>query len=446
MTEQKARYGLLTAIAMVIGVVIGSGVFFKADDVLTITNGNVIIALLAWIVGAFAMIFGSLVFAEYASRVEKANGIIDYFEISYGKKSAYLAGWFSGVLYYSPLSAILAYVSALYTVVVLGAPNPDNSLLTWLIAIAYLIGGYLLNYYAPILSGRFQVGTTIIKLIPLFFIGLLGIVVGFQSNVSITNFKTAATTLSASGGTFSMAVVATAFAFEGWIVAVTLNNEIQDSKKNLPRALILGALIVFLIYVAYFLGIAGMLPTEQIIAEGNQSVSTVATMLFGKWFSVILTVFVVISCLGTLNGLIMACIRIPYSMAIRNQGPLPQLLCRINAHNNMPSYSTIFAALLSFVYLLIWYLSLNNAFGRYIALDEIPIVMMYGLYLLLYFWYMAKFKDLKFIKRFVIPIMATFGTGIILYGGISNPSIGFNMVISILILLIGLLFYRKDYR
>ena len=72
----EKKYGLFTAIAMVVGVVIGSGVFFKADDVLKLTKGNLLLALLAWGIGAFSMIFGSLVFAEFAQRIEKSNGIV----------------------------------------------------------------------------------------------------------------------------------------------------------------------------------------------------------------------------------------------------------------------------------------------------------------------------------------------------------------------------------
>ncbi|PTT53791.1 amino acid permease, partial [Aeromonas sp. HMWF015] len=113
--ELDKRYGLMTAIAMVVGVVIGSGVFFKADDVLRLTGGNLAIALLAWALGAFSMIFGALVFAEFAQRIEKSNGIVDYAEAAYGKMFGYLVGWFKGVLYYAPLSAILAWVAALYT-------------------------------------------------------------------------------------------------------------------------------------------------------------------------------------------------------------------------------------------------------------------------------------------------------------------------------------------
>lgn len=443
-SELDKRYGLPTAIAMVVGVVIGSGVFFKADDVLKMTDGNLAIALLAWGLGAFSMIFGALVFAEFAQRIEKSNGIVDYSEAAYGKKFGYLVGWFKGVLYYAPLSAILAWVASLYTMILLGSDNPTNSTATWCLAAVYMAVTYLINFYAPVLAGKLQVGSTLIKLIPLVLVAIVGTVSGIANGVTATNFTQAMGTIGSAGGTLATAVVATAFAYEGWIAAVTINSEIRDSKKNLPRALIIGTLIVFVVYVTYFLGIASVLPTSDIMAQGDNAVNTTTTSLFGSTASTILTVFVIISCLGTLNGLVLATMRIPYSLAIRNQGPAPKWMSRVEAHHHMPVNSALFAALLSVIYSVLWYCSINETFGRYIALDEIPIVLIYGLYLFLYVWYMRAFTDLGFVKRFVLPICATLGALIILYGGVTNPSIGLYLLVSVSVILLGLLFYRDE--
>jgi len=152
---------------------------------------------------------------------------------------------------------------------------------------------------------------------------------------------------------------------------------------------------------------------------------------------------VVVSCLGTLNGLVMSCIRIPYSLAIRNQGPLVKQLAKVSDNREMPGNATVYAMIISSIYVMIWYASLNNLFGTYIAVDEIPIVMVYGLYVFLYMWYMRNFKDLNFFKRFIVPICAMIGAGIILYGGITNPSIGLYLLISVVVLALGRVFYRK---
>lgn len=444
MESLERKYGLATAIAMVVGVVIGSGVFFKADDVLTLTEGNLILALVAWGIGAFSMIFGALVFAEFAGRIEKANGIVDYFEEAYGKMAGYLVGWFNGVIYFMPLSAILAWVASLYTMILFGSENPSNSVMTWVIAMIYLSLAYVLNYFAPILSGKFQVSTTLIKLIPLSLIAIFGIFSGIFSGVTADNFAFAAKSIGSKGGTFASAVVATAFAYEGWIVAITINNEIKDSKRNLPKALTIGAIIVFAVYILYFLGVAGALKTDVIVENGNGAVSMAAQQLFGTVASTILTAFVVISCLGTLNGLVLSSIRIPYSLALRNNGPFAKQIKQLNTKTTMPFNSAIFAFVLTCGYMLIWYFSINETFGAYIGLDEIPIVMIYGLYVFLYVWYMVHFKDLNVLNRFVKPICAILGSAIILYGGIMNPSIGFYLIVSIVVIGIGLLFYRKE--
>jgi APA family basic amino acid/polyamine antiporter len=307
-----------------------------------------------------------------------------------------------------------------------------------------MITTYLLNYFTPLLAGKLQVGSTLIKLIPLTLIGVVGIFTGLTNGLTLANYQEALGSVGSASGTLASAVVATAFAYEGWIVAVTINGEIKDSKRNLPLALTIGTAIIFVVYVLYFLGVAGALPTSTIVFEGDNAVSLASNLLFDKMTSTILTVFVVVSCLGTLNGLVMSTMRVPFSLAIRGQGPFPKLMSKVDEKTKMPINSARFAGLLSFAYLTLWLCSINEVFGRYIGLDEIPIVMMYGLYILLYIWYMRTFTDLGFIKRFVFPISTIFGALIILYGGISNPSIGLYLLVSVGILLFGLVFYRHS--
>jgi APA family basic amino acid/polyamine antiporter len=110
----------------------------------------------------------------------------------------------------------------------------------------------------------------------------------------------------------------------------------------------------------------------------------------------------------------------------------------------MPLRGALFSGTVSFLYLALWNASLNEVFGRFIGLDEIPIVMVYGLYFMLYIWYMRNFKDLNFSKRFIKPAFAMLGSLTILYGGITNPSIGLYLLISLGVLVFGLIFYRRE--
>lgn len=286
--------------------------------------------------------------------------------------------------------------------------------------------------------------STVIKLIPLASVAIVGTISGISTGMTMENFTSAMANVGSSSGTLATAVVATAFAYEGWIVAITINGEIKDSKRNLSRALIIGSIVVFLVYVLYFLGIAGVLPTSETVSQGDNAVAVTTTQLFGSTASSILTVFVIISCLGTLNGLVMSCMRILYSLAIRGQGPMPERMRQIDAKTKMPRNSTLAALIISLIYLTLWYCSLNQVFGQYIALDEIPIVLIYGMYMFLYVYYIKTFKDLNVIKRYLVPFCAMLGSGVILYGGMTNPSIGIYLVISLIVLILGLLFYRKD--
>ena len=116
----QKKYGFWTATAMVVGIVIGSGVFFKADDVLKASGGSLPIALLAWAIGGAIMVITAYVFANIATRVEKVNGVVDYFEEAYGSRAGYLVAWFMTFIYYPTLVAVLAWVSANYSIGLLG--------------------------------------------------------------------------------------------------------------------------------------------------------------------------------------------------------------------------------------------------------------------------------------------------------------------------------------
>lgn len=437
----EKKYGLWTTISMVIGIVIGSGVFFKADNILMASSGDVKLALLAWLVGASSMIFGALVFAECSNRFEKSNGIVDYGEGLISKKFGYLIGWFNGVIYYPALAAVLSWVAANYTSILLD----KNGNFVWLMSIVYLLSMYALNYISPILSGKFQVASTGIKLIPLLIIAIFGVFKGLNNGVLSENFISSINTVS-NGNGFATAVLGAAFAYEGWIIATTINGEIKDSKTTLPKALVFGSLAIVIIYISYFLGIVGLIPATEIINLGDNAVNVAAKTVFGNFGASILTVFIIVSCLGTINGLILGGSRSFYSLAIRGQGINPKALSKVNSKTNIPTYSTLVNLILVSIYLFVWYMNFAGLFPNkmFIDISELPIAVIYGIYIIIYISYMLKMKDLSIIKRFIIPILALMGALIVVYGGLSKPSVKIDLGISIFVFLSGLLFYKKD--
>ena len=98
--NNKGNYGLFTAITMIAGTVIGSGIFFKSDDVLRYTNGNMVLGLLVFCIAAIAIIFGCLAISQLATRTDKPGGIIAYAEEFINPKVASAFGWFQTFLYF----------------------------------------------------------------------------------------------------------------------------------------------------------------------------------------------------------------------------------------------------------------------------------------------------------------------------------------------------------
>jgi len=430
MSGLKEKFGLATAISMVVGIVIGSGVFFKADDVLVATNGSLPLSILAWLIGGSIMVVSAYTFSLAARKIVKSNGIVDYVEAGYGEKAGFYIGYFMAYIYYPTLTGVLAWVSALYTSILFGIEGYG----LWYIAIGYLLAIVVLNYVSPILSGKFQVSATVIKLIPLGLVGLVGLVVGLVSGLTIENFTNAASSVTLAGGGLSAAVLATAFAYEGWIVATSINSELKDAKRTLPKALVLGSIIVITVYILYYIGLAGTLSNEVFAIEGDNAVNIAVSSLFGSFAGTALTVFVIISCLGTLNGLMLGTSRSIHSLAYRNKGFAPKFFA-VTSSKNAPTRSILLSLVIMTLWGLVWFGNFEGWFGGFLDTSELPIAFLYAIYILVYLWIMRNFKDLNIWQRFVAPSLSIVGSLYIVYAAIQKDLFLVFSLITLVILL-----------
>ncbi|MHB8076023.1 APC family permease [Desulfosporosinus fructosivorans] len=445
--ELQKKYGLITAIAMVIGIVIGSGVFFKAEKVLTATGGNLPQGILAWTIGGIIMVVCAYVFATMATRYEKVNGIVDYAEATLGSKYAYFIGWFMAAIYYPTLTSVLAWVSARYTCVLLGWNIVGAEAMA--IAGFYLVGSYALNALSPKLAGKFQVSTTIIKIIPLALMAVVGTIFGLSNGVLVSNFTGGVIANVTNANPLFTAVVATSFAYEGWIIATSINAELKDAKKNLPLALTFGTMFVALIYILYYTGLAGAVSNSVMMEGGEAGAKLAFSTVFSNMGGTVLFVFVVISCLGTLNGLMMGCTRGFYSLAARDMGPAPKILKCIDVNTNMPTNSSVIGLLLSGTWLLYFYganLTATPWFGPFsFDSSELPIVSIYAMYVPIFFMMMVKEKSLNFFKRFLMPTLAICACIFMVIAAIyaHGKAVFFYLIIFCVIMLIGMLISSK---
>ena len=442
------KYGLLTAIAMVAGVVIGSGIFFKTEVVLAATGGNAWIGIAALLFVGIVMIVCAYTFSILAGRHDHVGGVVDYAEAEVGPGYAYCMGWFAAVVYFPTVASVVLWLAGVYTCQLFGIPDPQTGGGCLVITGLYLVLLVALNGLAPILSGKLQVSATVIKLVPLVLMAVVGIVRGATSGTLAGNFDFAGAVGGADAGRLLLtACVAMAFSYEGWIVATTINSELRDAKRTLPRALILGSVLVVAVYVLYYLGITGSITIPELMEHGS---ARAFENVFGGVMGRILLVFVVVSCLGTCNGLIAAGSRGMYALAARSEGPAPELFGQVDPRTGMPHNSVMFGAVMVAFWVFFYYGGpLSGWFGP-LSFDssELPIVTLYAGYIPIFIMMMKKEKELHPVKRYVMPILAVLSCLFILWAAVASHGVDvlWYLLVFAVIMAVGLLLRGKGYR
>lgn len=438
----KRRYGLFTAITMITGVVIGSGIFFKADNVLGYTNGNVLLGIIIFFVAAIAIVFGCLAISQLATRTDKPGGVVAYTEEFVGIGPSCAFGWFQTFLYLPTLAAVVAWVTGIYISQLFGIEFSLET--TTLIGLGSLTVLFILNMLSARLGGYFQNASMIIKLIPLLIIAIAGLFLGKPGEL-ITEGVASFPSATANVGWLA-AFAPIAFSFDGWIVATSICGEIKNSKRNLPLALTISPLVILLAYVLYFVGISALIGPETIMEQGDGSAFTAATTLFGNIGAKIILIFVVISVLGTVNGITLGFIRMPYSLALRNMVPGSAWLKKENEKlNGMPLNSAFLAYALSLLWMAIHYIT--QKLGMRGDVSEIAIGVSYLNYIVLYFAVIKlanKGEIRSLLKGYVIPILATIGSLVIISGSVTHPLFIYYFLVCSLIILAGYFYYRTN--
>lgn len=444
MEVQKREYGLFTAVAMIVGIVIGSGIFFKSDDMLVYTNGNVGLAVVVFCIAAFTIVFGCLSISQLAALTDKPGGVIAYANEFMGKRWAGLFGWFQVFVYYPTLTVVLCWVVGIYTGLTMGWNLTFGGMVG--VGLVWFFVCFAYNIFSAKIGGIFQDMAVVIKLIPLFAIAIGGLVFG-DPIAAIQHPSMEAIEATKTLG-WVAAIGPIAFSFDGWIISTAVAHEVKDSKRNMPRALVAAPLLILAAYLMYFLGICGYLGPEQVMKMGDTAVASAATNLFGATFASIIYIFVTISVMGTANGIILGYIRLPYSLALRNALPGSKSLSKLNHKLNMPVNSAFFAMAVSCVWWAIHYL--QNKYALLINGDiaEIAISVSYLLYIFLYYqvfrlWRKGKIKGI--FNGLIFPAFASIGSLFVLFGGLSNPQFIIFVVICLIFIIGGYLYGKNSY-
>lgn len=432
----KKEYNFITTFSMVVGVIVGSGIFFKADDVLKATNGSILIGVIGFLIVGFGVLFGVQVISKYAKKTNATGGMIQYAQMALGRRFAFCVGFFLVTIYFPALIVVLSMVTASYFMQLFGITNAN---LVFILSILIMLSTIFNNIKSIKLGGLVQNVTTVITFIPLILIGIFGLF-----SASTTEIQPAVST---SGNVnFLTMLIAIAFSFDGWIVATSISGEIKNSKRMLPRALISGILFTIIIYVTYFVGISLLISPEQIIALQDQHTMVAAQIVFGNMGGKLITLFVVIAMYGGLNGAILAYLRMPDALVEANLVN-SKFMVKVEQNQTVISKSGLrFISLTLTIFIIIQLLiSTKIIFGNLpVAFDlsSLPITVNYIFYIVLYLLVFRVTKE-RSITLIISVFLAIASAIIVLIGALQANGILY-IFISFIVILFGQIYYQSE--
>jgi basic amino acid/polyamine antiporter, APA family len=363
------------AMAIVVGTIIGSGIFLVPTEMMNAVGSSGLVYL-AWIVGGLLSLFGAMTYAELGSMMPYAGGEYVYLRGAYGDRTGFLYMWtWFAVAKPASIASVtsgLARTLGIFATFhwldtqAVGGPLPVMWSQLFAITMTWLITG--LNYLGIKKAGDFQVVFTVLKAV------LILLVVGFCFSSALGSWGNFATSLPhATGGLngFMVALIATLWAYDGWNDLTMVAGEVKQPEKNLPFALIGGLFGVGVLFMATNAAIQYILPAAEIAASPRPAVAALRVVA-GPAGAALVAAGMALSIFVTLNGTIMSGARIPFAAA-RDRLFFPQF-GRVHPRFKSPSTSLVIQGLLSTVLLL--------ALGRFQQLFELAVFAEWLFYML----------------------------------------------------------------
>ncbi|WP_276701648.1 APC family permease [Romboutsia ilealis] len=338
--QLQKNLGAAAALSTVVGMVIGGGVFFKPQAVYEITGGAPGLGMLAWVLAGIMTITAGLTAAEVSAAIPKTGGMMVYIEEIYGKKLGFLTGWMQSVLFFPATIAAISVMFGQQAAILLGN---ESLVIPMTVGVILLIG--ILNTFGSKTSGAIQTVSTVCKLIPLVLIIVFGFIKGGGDNPIVQPLVAEGISPT---GVIGQLLVAILFAYDGWINVGTLAGEMKDPGKDLPKAIVGGLSLVMAVYVVINLAYLWVLPANE-LAQYASPASAVATELFGPIGGKIITVGILISVFGCINGYLLTGPRIIYTLG--QQKSIPVSFGKLNK-NDVPANATLLMAVLAALYAL----------------------------------------------------------------------------------------------
>jgi APA family basic amino acid/polyamine antiporter len=357
-TNTASRAGLLRdlgasqAISIVVGVVIGSGIFLVPTEMIQ-AAGSARLVYLAWIVGGILSFFGASTYAELGAMKPQAGGEYVYVRDAFGPLAGFLTGWtWTIIIKPSSLAAISIGIVRLL------AGFPALSFLSrragavplsigQLVAMAFVVFISVVNYVGVRRAGNFQLAFTVLKVALIVVISALA----FSARGNWSHF--AQHYAGATGGMagFVAAVVAALWAYDGWSDLNMVAEEVRNPERNIPIALVGGLIVIGGLYMLVNAAVQYALPPSAVAMSGSPMADAVGSSFLGVAAAVVVSTAMVVSLTATLNGVAMSGSRMAF--ALSRDGNFFSALAKVHPRFHTPHVAIIVQAILSLCFLLI---------------------------------------------------------------------------------------------
>ena len=325
--------GFRDLLLLIVGTVIGSGIFLVPGPVLRNVQSRFGLALLVWICGGILSLMGALTYGELSAMRPDAGGLYVYLRECFGPVAAFLYGWTLFFLISSGSVATLAVGFGTYLdqVIPLGAVGIKVTAAAMIVAVA------VINVIGTRKSANVQNAATALKVAAIIALTMALLVLGHHA----PNESAPGASGSLLSG-FGIAMISVLWAYEGWQYCTFAAGEAVDAQRNFPRAFLFGSLMLIALYIFANIGYVWALGPAK--AAASTSVAAVAAQsVMGRAGSTLVTVAVLISMFSAANGLTLTAPRVYYAMA--KDGVFFRKLAEVHPKYQTPASAVLFGSL-----------------------------------------------------------------------------------------------------
>jgi len=362
---QPHRFGLTSATALIVGTIIGVGIFNLPTSLATYGPIS-LVSMALTTVGALVL---ALLFAALSRRLPADGGPYAYARVGFGNPLGFTNAWSYWITAWAGNAAI-AVGWVLYVEHFINTGH--NAFFSVLLVLVGLWIPAAINLSGVKNMGAVQVITTVVKFVVLAFMATVGLFFISSANYSPWNVSGESTWVAIGGG---MAIAL--FSYLGVETAAVAAAKVRDPDKNIPRATILGTLATAVVYMLSLVAVFGILPTTK-LAESTAPFSDAANTMFGgTWAGNVMAIAVIISGFGALTGWTMICAEMP--LAAAKDGLFPERFRRISKAG-VPPFGIAISTVLASVAVIVNYLGASGAdvFTTLVLMTGITAAIPYG--------------------------------------------------------------------